>query len=291
MRFSIVIPNYNSGEVLERAIVSLLRQNYSGLQLILADSESTDISREVIERYRPAFDRLIIRKDQGQADGLNHGFEAADGDIFGWLCADDELLPGTLDHVAEIFTKSPDADVVLGACERIYADGSPFVALPEPNARQLIGSKCVIEQSSTFWRAGLHRRAGPLDTSFHLAFDWNMWCRMKDSGARFVTTNQVLSRYHFSADNKSGSSGRKHVDEGFRIVQLYGPWGLARLYRFLYMHFDLHGCYDNPPTCTRMRGALFTLTMKTLQAIVGQRLLYMYNWHFASLQERGLKWW
>ena len=85
--FSIVIPNYNSGEVIERAICSLISQNYPHLQLIAADAESNDSSRNIIERYREHFDTVITEKDRGQADGLNKGFSCARGDIFGWLCS------------------------------------------------------------------------------------------------------------------------------------------------------------------------------------------------------------
>ena len=35
LKFTIVIPNFNSGEVIERAIQSLISQNYPDLQLIL----------------------------------------------------------------------------------------------------------------------------------------------------------------------------------------------------------------------------------------------------------------
>ena len=80
LTFSIVIPNFNSGNQLERAILSLVAQDYPNLQLIIADSESTDESRQTIEKYRGLFHTVIIRKDKGQADGLNQGFKFASGD-------------------------------------------------------------------------------------------------------------------------------------------------------------------------------------------------------------------
>jgi glycosyltransferase involved in cell wall biosynthesis len=293
MRISIVIPNYNSGEVLERAIISLLEQNYPDLQLIMADSASTDVSRDILERYRGRFDVVLSEKDKGQADGLNKAFRHADGDIFGWLCADDELMPGALHHVAERFRADPHAEVVIGGCERVFADGGRCETQADPHTWEKIGILNVIEQPSTFWRAGLHRRLGELDTSYHLAFDWDFWCRMRDSGARLLTTERILSRYFFSESNKSGNAGALFAREAFRIVRKYGPLngGLAYIFRGLYRYFDLKGCYDQPPTCTRTRGAMFIFALGTLRTLVGTRLIYSYNWHFASLQERGLRWW
>ncbi len=293
MRFSIVIPNYNSGPLLERALRSVLAQNYPDLQIILADAQSTDASRQTIEEYRHVFDPLLCEKDDGQADGLNRGFRHARGDLHGWLCSDDELLPGALAHIAATFRSNPEADVVLGACERIYPDGRVAVTYPDPDAWRTIGLRDTIEQPSTFWSAALHRKLGELDPTFYLAFDWDFWCRMRDVGARLVATDQVLSRYHFSASNKSGSSGRRHLEEGLRIIRRHCPrgWLFAPAYRFLYEHFDLRGCYDLPPTCSPARAAAFRLTTKILTAVLGQDPLLLYNLHFASLQERGLPWW
>ena len=57
-RISIVIPNLNSGPVLERAIRSILDQGYPNCQIIMADAGSTDESRQIIEDFRDRIDVL-----------------------------------------------------------------------------------------------------------------------------------------------------------------------------------------------------------------------------------------
>ena len=293
LRFSIVIPNYNSGAVLERCITSLLAQDYPQLQLIMADGGSTDASREIIDKYRDRFHVVISEKDDGQADGINKGFAHATGDIVNWLCADDELLPGTLKHVAEQFEQHPDADVVNGACERIYPDSSIVIYKPDPDPWSVITIKDVIEQPSTFWRRALHEKLAPLATDYYMAFDWDLWIRMRNSGAKLLTTDRTLSRYHFTESNKCGRAGSHFAEEAFRIIRKYGPLSgkLAHIYRFIYSHFDLKGCYDRPVKCSRFRWLLYWLTRCVLRVVIGKRLLNMYNWHFAACQERDMKWW
>ena len=78
-RISIVVPNLNSGHGLERAITSLLSQEYAYLQLIIADGGSTDASLGIIKQYREYLSTLISEPDEGQADALNKGFRHADG--------------------------------------------------------------------------------------------------------------------------------------------------------------------------------------------------------------------
>src|SRR5437868_891351 len=68
IRFSIVVPNYNSGAMLDRCLTSLRSQNYDALETILLDSLSTDCSREVIEQHRSWLSQVVLEKDRGQAD-------------------------------------------------------------------------------------------------------------------------------------------------------------------------------------------------------------------------------
>ena len=293
LRISLVIPNLNSGPTLERALTSVLHQRYPSLQLILADGGSSDESPAIIERYREHFDPLIRRRDSGQVDALNHAFERAAGDIHGWLCADDELLPGALAAVAALFARNPGLEVVAGASEHVYPDGTRRVYPVESWAWDALGARNTLNQPSVFWRAGLHRRIGVLDPSFTLAFDWDFWCRMRAAGARFAATHAVLSRYHFSTANKSSVGGRRHVDEGLRIVRRYGPFHgwLARAYQLIYTQFDLRGCMDQPPSASALRQRLYVLTWHALRRAIGLKWMALYNWHFAALQERGLDWW
>ena len=293
LRFTIVIPNYNSGLVLERAIRSVLDQNYENLQLILADNNSRDESAAIVERYRKAFDPLIRRDDEGQAEALNYAFRQAKGDVFGWLPADDEILPGALHHVAGMFDRDEKADVVAGASERVF-EGHFRNYVPVPReAWDVITTQNVFDQPAVFWRSALHRRLGELDTTFKLAFDWDFWCRMRAARARLVVTERALARYYFSGLNKSSVAGHQHVVEGTRVVRRHGPlFGrIASVYGFLYRNFDLHGCMDDPPACSSARLRVYKITRAALKLALGPKKIERYNWHFASLQERKLEWW
>ncbi len=292
-RISLVIPNLNSGDGFERAIQSVLGQGYPDLQIIVADGGSKDSSWESIQRHRSSIDVLINEPDDGQADGINKGFSLADGEIHCWLCSDDELLPGALLQVGKVMAENPDADVVIGDCERVFADGLRFVVEARDDTWDIIGMQNVVEQSATFWRAGLHERIGELDRSYNLAFDWDYWARMRGAGAKLLTTNQTLSRYYFSDDNKSGSMGYQFSVEAYRVIKDHGPLGgwIADIYRFLYLNFDRKGCCDKPPRASKIRMGVFCVCWGTLRVLIGRTRLRAYNWHFAVLQERGECWW
>ena len=101
MKFSIVTISFNQAPYLETAIRSVLDQNYPDLEYIIVDPGSTDGSRDIIERFRSRFAKIIFEPDQGPGDGLNKGFAHATGDILGYLNSDDALLPGALNGAAQ----------------------------------------------------------------------------------------------------------------------------------------------------------------------------------------------
>jgi glycosyltransferase involved in cell wall biosynthesis len=289
---SIVVPNYNSGATLERAIQSLIAQDWPDLELIFVDGASTDDSLQVARRHAGRFAHLVSEPDRGQAHALNKGFRLAKGEILGWLCGDDELAPGAVRHVAEVFASRPEIDLYIGGCRRHYPDGTTVVTVPRPDVLDRISYHDGIEQPSTFWRASLARKAGELDESFRYAFDWDLWNRFARVGARHALTDHVLSDYYFSTTNKTSTGAGALVGEMYRVIRRYGPLRgrLADVYRLLY-HFDLAGCYDRPVSCGRVRWRVYALLIAVLRACLGKELVYSYNWCFASKQQRGLVWW
>ncbi|MBN1546372.1 MAG: glycosyltransferase [Syntrophaceae bacterium] len=293
-QISIVVPSYNAGATIGRALQSLAEQKYPNLQVICVDGQSRDDTLTHIDQFRPLVSEVISEPDKNSADALNKGFRKATGHIFGWLCADDKLAPNALFTVVDAFERCPKTDVVTGGCRRFYADGSEEITTPPKDLQKVISMKNYFEQPSTFWKKSLHRKAGELDISFNLAFDHEWWCRFAACGANFLDIPDVLSHYHFSHDNLTSVGGRRLVREMYRITKKYGPYrGLtADIYRILYYVFDLNGYYDHdsihkiPPWKLR----LFNQVLYVIKVCFGDAIIDNYNWSFASKQERGICW-
>lgn len=304
---SIVVPCYNAAETIERTIRSLIEQHYPNLELIAIDGASTDDTLAILDRYQYYFTKIISESDSGQANALNKGFRLATGNIFGWLCADDELTPGSLACLANLFQARPEIDAISAGCTRVFADGSTYDTAPRADVMQRIGYHNGIEQPSTLWRADLHRRAGELDESYNYAFDWVWWNQLHRAGANFLVIDRVVSCYHFSDTNKTSTGSRDVVDEMYRVIKNFGPIRgyLADIYLFLYENFDSIGYYDKSPDVSHFDWCVYLFKQKhhskfkiftwlvclqSLSMLFGRDPILSYNWNFASRQERGLCW-
>ena len=289
---SIIIPTFNAATTVARTLESLRQQSYKSIEVILVDGLSSDSTILIAQNYLDVVTTIISEKDRGQAHAINKGFQLARGDIVCWLCADDEFLPETLQHAVNHFTAAPEIDIITGACLRIFADGSTQVIVPPPDVAALIGIQYRIEQPSTFWRARVMSGDLRLDESFHYAFDWDFFAKILRPSFKTLVLPDVMSKYHFSATNKTSTGGRRLVLELREVIRRHGPLNgrLADIFLFLYLHFDLVGCFDNPPTCTVERGRRFARVMARLERSYPRELIQLYNWNFASKQERKLVW-
>ena len=62
IKFSIIVPNYNNGEWINRTIESVLKQTYDNWEMYIIDDMSTDNSIEVIKSYKD--DRITLIENE-----------------------------------------------------------------------------------------------------------------------------------------------------------------------------------------------------------------------------------
>lgn len=64
-RFSIIIPAYNVQEYVNRAIDSVLKQDFKDYELIVINDASTDKTEEVVKQYEEKYNnvKLISHKE------------------------------------------------------------------------------------------------------------------------------------------------------------------------------------------------------------------------------------
>lgn len=293
MKITIITPCLNAAATIERTMQSIQGQNWPDLEYIICDGGSKDGTLEIIARYPELVTTVISEKDKNVADALNKGFARATGDIFCYLNADDCLTPAAFQAVADLFEKHPDVDVVTGGCLRVFADGSQVTTQVADRYLDVVALRNDFEQPSTFWRAAAHRKAGEFDDSYGLAFDWEWWNRLKSVGCRFLRVDAILSIYYFSETNLTSQGGMRVINEMFRVTRRYGPFfGLsAYVYKFLFERFDMKGFYDVPfEDLPEQKRRVFGRALRILTRIFGERVVYNYNWNWASKQVRNVKW-
>lgn len=208
MKFSIVTISFNQARFLEQAIRSVVEQDYTDIEYIVVDPGSKDGSREIIERYGDRITEVIFEPDNGPADGLNKGFAHATGEIYGYLNADDVLLPGTINKVAKFFKNNKKIDVLSGHC---YIVDEKELILHKVfshkfDLRRYYAGFCVLVQPSTFFRSDIFRKTKWFNVQNNISWDGELAIDLALQGARFAVMHDYLSCFRVYSKSISGSS-------------------------------------------------------------------------------------
>ena len=106
---SVVIPNWNGAEHLPTCLDSLRRQTYPRVEVIVADNDSHDGSRALLERQYPEVKVIGLDENRGYAGGVNAGILAAEGEILAILNNDTEVDPRWLEELWAGLERHPEA--------------------------------------------------------------------------------------------------------------------------------------------------------------------------------------
>jgi glycosyltransferase involved in cell wall biosynthesis len=87
---SIIIPTYNYGRFLAKALESCFEQTYKALEIIVIDDGSTDNTREILEGYGTRVS-YVRQENSGVSVARNKGLEIATGEFITFLDADDYM--------------------------------------------------------------------------------------------------------------------------------------------------------------------------------------------------------
>jgi glycosyltransferase involved in cell wall biosynthesis len=206
-RVSIVTISFNQAPYLERAILSVLQQGYENIDYIVVDPGSTDGSREIIERYRSRISKVILEPDKGPANGLNKGFAAATGEIYGYINSDDAFLPGAIGKAVAAMEARPSADVVFGHSFIVDENGKmvrrsrsvPFTV------RGYAYGSVVVMQQSTFFRRKSFESVGGFNESNRVSWDAELLVDIALRGGRLEMVDEFWSIFAIYPASITGS--------------------------------------------------------------------------------------
>lgn len=96
---SVIILNYNAGNLLVNCIDSIKKSSYSNYEIVLVDNASTDNSLDLCKIKFPNITPIKNTKNLGYCDGNNAGVRQAKGDYIVILNPDTVVKPSWLDEL------------------------------------------------------------------------------------------------------------------------------------------------------------------------------------------------
>ncbi len=218
---TVVVPSFNQGSFLEEALASVFAQDVP-VEVFVLDGGSTDNSPAIIERYAPRLAGWRSQADDGQAAAINEGISGGTAPYVCWLNSDDWFLPGGLSTLVDNLEKHPAAPAVYGRVWNFFQDsGSRKPVWVQQFTERNLSIRCVVSQPGTLIRRSAWEEVGGVDTSLHMAMDYDLWWRLfKKIGPLLLVDDFVaVNREH--SETKTRRLRREHYREAMAIVRKY----------------------------------------------------------------------
>lgn len=178
---SVIIPTFDRGQTLGRAVASVLDQSYRHLELIVVDDGSTDDTQRVLAEF--AHDsrlQVIYQANSGVSSARNAGIAASQGRMLALLDSDDHWLPHKLDRQICFFMEGDWAIVQTDEAwirhgKRVNPKRKhekPCGWIFEPSLEMCCVSPSCVLFSREFWNL-----CGPFDEELPACEDYDLWLR------------------------------------------------------------------------------------------------------------------
>ena len=236
-KVSIVIPAYNYGQFVGKAIQSVLDQSFRDIELIVMDNASTDNTQEVVKSF--LHDKRLIYVHNGSNIGAEEstykGIDKAKGEYLILLAADDYQLPGMLSLLVNELENHPDAGFAYGRYVRVnendtvvddfnhsgWDDFNHDERLDEIG--RLLGRDCYISLITALFRRNLYDKY-PLAKKYTLG-DYEYFLNLSSKGvsSRFINVPLAAHRYHGNqmSNNPEIFRSGTHLEESLIFTESF----------------------------------------------------------------------
>lgn len=217
-KITIVIATYNSGKTLTQTLDSVVGQTYPKIELIIIDGGSTDLTLDIINRYKNFISYWVSEPDKGVYDAFNKGVQHATGEYIQFLGSDDSLCEATtIEQVVANLSKEID---ILSA--------NVWLVDERTNLQCLLSNSHAIDKKDFDGRMiphpGMFTRRNlllkyPFDLTYQIAADYQFFlqCYFDDKKFLFIDVPVVF----FSSCGMSSTNEVKLMEENKRLWEKF----------------------------------------------------------------------
>lgn len=192
---TISIPTFNCQDIIEECLLSVKKQTYPNIELIIVDSFSTDKTPQICKKYGKVFS---FGRDPKQKNIFavpyqrNYGVMKAHGQYVYIIDSDMRLSP----------------DVVSSCVDLIENKNADAVIVPEISYGESFWAKCrslekacynanrlSLTDAARFVKKSVWDKLGGLDAELGGGDDWDFQLRLNEAGYKTLKTNTPIMHY------------------------------------------------------------------------------------------------
>lgn len=246
-KISVIVPNYNHERFLDTRLSSVMKQSYQEFECLIFDDASTDLSVEVIMKFKAINERILFYPRTLNSGSTfiqwNNGVKLASEKLI-WIAeSDDKAIPDFLTELIKPFNSN--SDIVLAYCQSyrmndqgevtgnwkhftddldkelfendFVMDGKEFIE------RFLIHKNTIPNASAVLFKKDIYEKVGGAPHHLKTNGDWLTWLKILCYGkVAFVAKPMNYFRYHGESviakanENKDSNQFYEQYDHSMR---------------------------------------------------------------------------
>ena len=229
---SVIIPTYNGGAYLPKALESIATQNFNDLECIAVDDGSTDSTLEILDKYKAKFPIHLIKKNtpKNWTTSTNLAIKLARGDYICFLHQDDIWYAKRLTQLKQVTEHFPEVVLILHPSYYINSMGKnlglwrcPLPIYPKPISPALMIERLLIQNfisiPSPIFKREVALQVEGLDEKLWYTADWDFWLKIASCGNTIYLPKPLSGfRIHSSSQTIVHSSEVKDFRSQLEII-------------------------------------------------------------------------
>lgn len=215
---SVILPVFNGEKYLAEAMESVLNQSYRPLEFIVVDDGSTDNTSKVAASFGSSV-RYIHQKNTGTGTARNKGVEAALGDFFAFVDADDLWTENKLAVQMNTFSDNPEIEAVFGHVKQFLS-----ADLDEESKKRLFCPAEIMPGSLPYTmliKREVFFRVGLFEENWKVGQDVSWILRARELGIRTVMLPDLIYMRRLHNNNNKGITYRQFINDRVKIIKAH----------------------------------------------------------------------
>lgn len=213
VNISVIVPTYNRGTTLPRAVSSILAQSYKNFDLWIVDDGSQDGTEDWVKSEllstpdNPIAIHYVRTEQKGVSHARNVAIRASTGAWLAFLDSDDEWLPHKLEKQMEMAALKPELPLIHG--EEIWVRNgvrvNPMKKHQKSGGRIFKNSValCCISPSTSLIRRDVLNSVGLFREDFPVCEDYDLWLRITSQYDVGFVEEPIIVKYGGHEDQLS----------------------------------------------------------------------------------------
>jgi len=221
LKVSIITIVRDGQQFIGQTIASVLEQDYSDIEYIIIDGDSTDGTLDIIHSHEAHISQWVSEKDNGIADAFNKGLERAHGDYLLFLNADDDLsAPDVVSRMVREIQTHEYPTLIYGDFDLLHRETGAILyhGKIDLTPKGLLHGQ-ILPHPCLFTHRRYFERYGGFDTTFRIAMDYDWLLR---GGLKETIIHVPMQISNIRDGGVSTRDQKKVVNEIIRALQKNG---------------------------------------------------------------------